>query len=881
MVSSFAHFLFFTVLLVFSFQPYSQHPLCQRDERLALLQFKESFVIDKHAFVDDPFAYPKVNLWKSQGMDCCFWEGIWCDHDTGHVIGLDLSSSCLLGSINFNSSLFHLFHLQHLNLAFNNFNYSKIPSTFANLTTLSYLNLSNSFFSGQIPSELSGLTSLSTLDLAPFYNPLVPPKGWLELKRPNLRSLVENLTNLEYLRLTGTEVNSRIPSTLANMSSLRYIRLGDCGLFGEFPMGIFQLPKLQVLVVGHNLGLTGNLPEFQFHKQLMFLAIQNTGFSGKLPASIGMLSSLKVLTASNCNFSGLLPPSLGNLTKLETLTLNNNSFTGTVEIYTFLELKYLKDLLLSQNNFSLLIKTRKSTNTIFAKLKTLGLGNCNLKEFPSFLHDLDQLEILELFSNDISGKIPKWIWKFSKSLLILDLSHNSLTNFEKFSISFPSSTLKFLDLSFNQLKASLLIPPLSINFFSVSTNKFSGHIPSEFCNLTSLHVLDLSHNKLNGMIPPCIGNFSKSLVSLNLQGNNFKGPIPPTWVTRNNLKSLQLGHNNLKGKLPRSLTNCRMLEFLDLGNNHIRDTFPYWLGTLPRLKILILHFNKLYGAINVPESNSLFPSLHIIDLSHNEFAGLLPTKYFNAWSAMVDIDKENTEYWLTYDNYEISGMFFHNVLLYSMTIINKGLKMDYEKIIEIFLAIDLSCNKFEGEIPDVLGSLKGLRLLNLSNNILVGPIPPALENLKNLETLDLSQNKLTGSVPTQLMQLNFLEVFNISHNHLTGPIPKGQQFDTFDNSSFDGNSGLCGLPLSRKCDDSEASPSPSSTSKGNEDSELLAKFGWKTMALGYGCGFLVGVVIGNIVFARISEWLMRTYRIRLSRRRGKGSGGLNRIRMMQ
>ncbi|GKV30302.1 hypothetical protein SLEP1_g39126 [Rubroshorea leprosula] len=196
--------------------------------------------------------------------------------------------------------------------------------------------------------------------------------------------------------------------------------------------------------------------------------------------------------------------------------------------------------------------------------------------------------------------------------------------------------------------------------------------------------------------------------------------------------------------------------------------------------------------------------------------------------------------------------------------------MEYAKILEVFSAIDFSCNKFEGEIPEVVGSLKGLQLLNLSNNILVGPIPSTLGNLTNLEALDLSQNKLTRNIPTQLTQLNFLEVFNVSHNHLTGSIPKGQQFDTFDNSSFDGNSGLCGLPLSRKCDNSKASPPPSSTSKGNEDFGLLTEFGWKVVALGYGCGLLVGVVIGNIVFARKREWLMRTYRIRLSRRRRMG-----------
>ncbi|GLU17259.1 hypothetical protein SLE2022_336420 [Rubroshorea leprosula] len=191
------------------------------------------------------------------------------------------------------------------------------------------------------------------------------------------------------------------------MSSLRHIHLSGCGLFGEFPKAIFQLPKLQFLHVGYNFGLTSNLAEFQFHNQLMVLAIHFTNFSGKLPTSIGMLSSLEVLKAGSCNFSGLLPSSLGNLTKLKILALDNNSFTGTVEIDTFLELKYWKDLLLSRNNFSLLIKTKKSTNTTTAKFENLGLGSCNLKEFPSFLRNQDQLETLGLASNDIGGKIPK------------------------------------------------------------------------------------------------------------------------------------------------------------------------------------------------------------------------------------------------------------------------------------------------------------------------------------------------------------------------------------------------------------------------------------------------------------------------------------------
>ena len=154
-------------------------------------------------------------------------------------------------------------------------------------------------------------------------------------------------------------------------------------------------------------------------------------------------------------------------------------------------------------------------------------------------------------------------------------------------------------------------------------------------------------------------------------------------------------------------------------------------------------------------------------------------------------------------------------------------------------------------------------MLSLSNNIFTGHIPSSLENLTKLESLDLSQNRLSGEIPQQLAQLTFLEWFNVSHNNLTGSIPHGKQFDTFENNSFEGNLGLCGNPLSKKCWNSDSSPPlPTVFEKNNDSTESLFEFGWKIVLLGYGFGLIVGVITGNIVATRKHEWLMKTFGMR-------------------
>ncbi|GLT49386.1 hypothetical protein SLA2020_229460 [Shorea laevis] len=122
--------------------------------------------------------------------------------------------------------------------------------------------------------------------------------------------------------------------------------------------------------------------------------------------------------------------------------------------------------------------------------------------FPAnSLSRLDQLRVLSLRNNSLSGPIPDLSSLFNLKSLFLD--QNS------FSGTFPSSILLLhrltsLDLSFNNL---------------------TGQIPAELAGLARLNSLRLEWNQFNGTVPPLNQSF---LVIFNVSGNNLTGPIPVT-----------------------------------------------------------------------------------------------------------------------------------------------------------------------------------------------------------------------------------------------------------------------------------------------------------------------------------------------------------------
>ncbi|XP_062171122.1 receptor-like protein 33 [Alnus glutinosa] len=697
----------------------------------------------------------------------------------------------------FDSSLRNLQSLSFIRLSRNNFS-APVPEFFANFKNLTSLYFAGSGLNGEFPKKIFQVPTLQTLVLS--YNEL------LEVSLPefypngSLRTMM-----LEYTNASGS-----LPPSIGNLKMLSTVYLRGCNFIGSIPDSkIANLTQLVFLDLSYN-KFSGSIPDsIASLTQLVFLDLSENNFSGSIPDSIASLTQLVFLDLLENNFSGSIPDSIASLTKLQYLILSYNNFSGSIPDSTFASLTQLVSLDLSENNFSGSIPNSIASLT---KLQDLFLSYNNFSGSIPIFSMCKNLREVRLNNNHLSGQITSTQWEELLNLYSLNLMGNSLNGNIPVSL-FSLPTLHKLDLSHNQFSGQLKefsnvssyqlkeIPDFlrkqsSLRYLDLSYNQIHGEIPISICNAIELEVLDLSNNSYFGTIPQCLIELSgKALVVLNLRTNNFNGTIPDAFPHNCRLQTLALNKNQLKGGLPKSLSNCIGLEVLDIGNNHIKGTFPFYLKNTSKLRILVLRSNKFYGPITHPKPNATWPMLQIIDVASNNFIGNLPIILLSTWMAMVDRAHETES--MPSDLRTNVNSYYHQE---TVTVTIKGLEMELVKILTIFTTIDFSCNGFDGPIPEEIGELKALYILNLSHNAFTGQIPSSLGNLSKLESLDLSSNELSGKIPVQLADgLIFLSVLNLSFNHLVGQIPSNKQFATFSETSFKGNEGLCGFPLKSQC----------------------------------------------------------------------------------
>ena len=151
-----------------------------------------------------------------------------------------------------------------------------------------------------------------------------------------------------------------------------------------------------------------------------------------------------------------------------------------------------------------------------------------------------------------------------------------------------------------------------------------------------------------------------------------------------------------------------------------------------------------------------------------------------------------------------------------------------------------------------LANLVELVQVNPSRNHLSGIIPNKVGELNQLESLDLSHNELSGKIPMGLAKLSSLAYLDLPNNNLWGKIPASTQWQSFNASTYAGNLGLFGPPLTSTCPGDKTLLVSSNSSDGNE-SHVEDGGDWVDMSsfnIGIGVGFAVGILglCGTLVF---------------------------------
>ncbi|CAK9139197.1 unnamed protein product [Ilex paraguariensis] len=376
--------------------------------------------------------------------------------------------------------------------------------------------------------------------------------------------------------------------------------------------------------------------------------------------------------------------------------------------------------------------------------------------------------------------------------------------------------------------------------FNLAINSFHNEIPSEVGCLFRLREFNLSNNLLQGEIPVSLSRCTK-LINLQLGYNLLKGRVPfelgtDIGLVLPNLQILVLTHCQFSGPIPASLSNASDSLLLGFGENNPMLQILFFL-------ILSFYGNRLRGDSDFLTSLTNCSKLRILDISLNQFGGILPT-------SIVNLSSQLTWLMLGGNNFggnippEISNLFNLNVLVMSTNLLWGNIPASIGKLSKLhglYLAVNqltgeipfslgnltqlltlnlrlnnfsgsipsrtckignlqstveiyVSNNKLSSEIPSTLGRLFALQRLHMHGNLFEGSIPP-LNGLKGLRYLDLSRNNLSARFPQYLETFSSLIYVNLSFNNLDGEVPSQGIFQNATAVKLQGNINLCeGIP---------------------------------------------------------------------------------------
>eukprot|EP01018_Ginkgo_biloba_P033179 Gb_09560 [translate_table: standard] len=149
----------------------------------------------------------------------------------------------------------------------------------------------------------------------------------------------------------------------------------------------------------------------------------------------------------------------------------------------------------------------------------------------------------------------------------------------------------------------------------------TGQLGYQLTSLSSLTILDLSNNNIQGNIPY---QLPTNLTYLNLAGNSLGSNLPYSLSSMASLTYLNVSHNSLSS-LEDFFGKLLSLNILDISFNSFSDGLPQSFSLLSNLSVLHMQNNQLTGPINV------LANLPLTDLNieNNHFNGWIPKELDN------------------------------------------------------------------------------------------------------------------------------------------------------------------------------------------------------------------------------------------------------------
>lgn len=414
------------------------------------------------------------------------------------------------------------------------------------------------------------------------------------------------LDGLETLNLRRNKIE-HLPREKGNLVTLRELQ--------EWELGVDHMKALTTLLLDNNRLRT--LPnELTQVKTLKHLSLTSNALSS-LPEAIGELSNLAHLSCeenelrdipeSICALSSLvylnlshnklydLPAEIGELKSLHTLDVSFNQMkklpVGMVELK-----ESLRRLNVSHNSLTMLHPHFFSSLT---GLNMLDVSHNDIKRIPDDIELMQCLVYLNMRANKIENGIPKGLTELRK-LRFLDLSHNRISRC--WCEELPEPIFEFL-CSHNNLSSlpdELFKNTRNIESVDLSHNNLSSvHFFSPICAIN----LDISHNRFTD-IPEFFRWENSRLETLAMSFNGIQCLHNSFFQSLgHSLQTLLLDNNKLES-IPEGIKQCSGLVLIALDHNNLH-TSPRLteLKELANLRSYSLHSNPI-ACLSLSEKQS-------------------------------------------------------------------------------------------------------------------------------------------------------------------------------------------------------------------------------------------------------------------------------------